>query len=94
MRPFLYFALATLCVALLTTNTNAYKGDLIEPNDKPFIEHYKSEKLDFLTFGDWGNEGVEPGQIYGNQSKVALAMKDWATNYTSDFIINTGGKYY
>ncbi|CAB4390727.1 unnamed protein product [Rhizophagus irregularis] len=94
MRSYLYATFAILCIALLTTNTNAFKGDLVEPRDKPYVEKYKSDKLDFLTFGDWGYEGVEPGQIYGNQSKVSMAMDDWAKNYTSNFIINTGDNFY
>ncbi|CAG8439870.1 uncharacterized protein OCT59_013546 [Rhizophagus irregularis] len=94
MNQYLYIALVILCVDLLTTNTNALPGDLVEPHDKPYIEQYQSEKLDFLTFGDWGWEGIEPGQIYKNQSKVAMAMRDWAESYDSDFIINTGDNFY
>ncbi|EXX59275.1 hypothetical protein RirG_190460 [Rhizophagus irregularis DAOM 197198w] len=90
MNRYLYVTFSILCVVILTTNTNAFPGDLVEPHNKSYIEQYQSEKLDFLTVGDWGYDGIEPGQIYGNQSIVSMAMKDWAEYYSSDFIINTG----
>ena len=93
MKPYLilYVVLAISCVISITS-TNAFSGDLVEPIDNPFIENYTSQQLDFLTFGDWGFEGVAPGQTYGNQTLVAKAMETWAGSYNSDFIMNAGGK--
>ena len=87
MNRYLYVTLSILCVVILTTNTNAFPGDLVEPIDKPFVEHYKSDELDFLTIGDWGLEGI-------SQTNVAKAMEKWGGKYHSDFIINVGGMYH
>ncbi|CAI2172068.1 5645_t:CDS:2 [Funneliformis geosporum] len=80
MRLHLCVAIIITC-ALLTINTNAYKNDLVEPIDKPFVEKYKSKELDFLTFGDWGYAKVKVNQEVGNQTKVANVMMKWGESY-------------
>jgi tartrate-resistant acid phosphatase type 5 len=90
----LHVVLAILYILLvtLTIHTNALTGDLVEPINKPIVENYENKELNFITVGDWGFEGTEPGQTVPNQYKVAKAMETWAQHYHDDFILNTGGK--
>ncbi|GBB99549.1 hypothetical protein RclHR1_03560004 [Rhizophagus clarus] len=92
----LYVVLVVLFILLttLTINTDALTGDLVEPIDKPFVENYQNKELNFITVGDWGYEGTEPGQTIPNQYRVAEAMETWAQYYNDDFIVNTGDNFY
>lgn len=95
MKPCLLHVVLVILYILLTTlpiNTNSLTGDLVEPIDKPFVENYENKELNFITVGDWGYEGTEPGQTVTNQYKVAKAMEAWAQYYHDDFVLNTGGK--
>ncbi|CAG8591664.1 2714_t:CDS:2, partial [Dentiscutata heterogama] len=59
------------------------------PYPNTFRETYNVNKLDFLVIGDWGYQGNGSGQ-----RSVADAMKNWAKQNNSQFIINVGDNFY
>ncbi|CAG8493359.1 10088_t:CDS:2 [Acaulospora morrowiae] len=56
------------------------------PYPKIFQENYKSD-MDFLAIGDWGSSG-------SGKDLVATAMKTWAENNNTLFVINVGDNFY
>ncbi|CAG8761083.1 12432_t:CDS:2, partial [Racocetra fulgida] len=55
-----------------------------KPYPVPFEEYYENKGLDFLAFGDWGEQRRESRQF-----QVAEALQAWANENTL-FIVNVG----
>ncbi|KAF0427124.1 Metallo-dependent phosphatase, partial [Gigaspora margarita] len=79
--------LVTNCYGSYTRPINA---SIADPYPTIFEETYNGiNKLDFLVFGDWGYQGPD-----SRQSVVASAMKTWADNNNTTFILSLGDNFY
>ncbi|CAG8468538.1 7304_t:CDS:2 [Cetraspora pellucida] len=89
LKKGIYLIFVQICFLIINCHGNYTRpnASIADPYPTTFEETYPGiDKLDFLVFGDWGYQGSD-----SRQSVVASAMKTWADNNNTTFILSLGG---